>query len=251
MISLAAMLAPNVLLWLCLLLFLAVWRSCRHKSAAGRWLALAALAGLWILSTRPVAEGLLTPLENRFPQPSVAALVDEDVRQVVVLTAGGFEGDGQLDSSFLPPSSVYRFLAGMELCKRIGPDCRLLFSGSAGRSSRSLATASRMEQLARRLAPAGDYRSESRSGSTAEHPENVAPLLDEGPFVLVTSGFHMARAMRSFERRNLPAIAFPTDLLVRGGYHWHDWLPSARSLALTSLASREYLAQLLYAVRGW
>jgi uncharacterized SAM-binding protein YcdF (DUF218 family) len=250
MISLAATLAPNILLWLCLGLGWALWRG-RRRAPQGDWLAPALLLCLWLLSTRPVAEKLMAPLEGSYVQTPVSRLVDRGVHQVVVLTAGGFSDETPLLSSSLTPSSTYRLLAGLELCSQLGPDCSVLISGSAGRANRNVAAAEGMKKLAQRIAPLGEYAAESDSGSTAEHPVNVAPLLQEGPFALVTSGFHMPRAMRSFERHQLEAIPYPADLLVRGNYRWNDWLPSGQSLALTSIAFREYLALFLYFLRGW
>ena len=251
MISLVAALAPNLLLWLCLMLLLTVSRSRIGRTGARPVLGAAAVALLWLLSTRPVAETVLAPLESRYQQVSPADLARRDVRQVVVLTAGGFSDRHPLISSTLPPSSAYRFLAGIELCSGIGPDCRLLFSGSAGRSQRDVTAADSMRKLAERLPLEFESVAESASGSTAEHPVNVARLLHEGPFALVTSAFHMPRAMRSFARYDLQPIPCPADPLVRGDYRWIDWLPSAGSLGVTTLAAREYLALLLYTLRGW
>ena len=57
--------------------------------------------------------------------------------------------------------------------------------------------------------------------------------------------------MRSFQRHGLEPVPYPVDTLIRGDYEWQDWLPSGASLAVTSLAVREYLALFLYSLRGW
>ncbi len=251
MLPVLTALAGNFVLWLWLAIALVAWWITRGNRR--RLPTLLALLALWLLGTRPVAELLLLPLEGRYEQPAVEALAERGVRQVVVLGGGGLARRGDLLSSELPWASTFRFLAGIELCTALGPDCRLILSGSAGRGRRDRHTAGTMGELARRLAPERTILAESRSGSTAEHPENVAPLLAGGEFLLVTSAHHMPRSMRTFRRRGLEPIAYPVDFLRRPAepYGWMDWLPSADSLWKVQAAWREVLALLLYSLVGW
>jgi uncharacterized SAM-binding protein YcdF (DUF218 family) len=171
------------------------------------------------------------------------------VRQVVVLTGGGYAiRDGLLSSAF-PQASAQRFLGGLELCAKLGPECRLVFSGSAGRGRGNLATALAMRDLAALVRPAGSVAGEAESHSTRDHPGKVRPLLSPGPFALVTSAFHMGRALRSFRAAGLDPIPYPVGRLAHGGYGWADLLPSVESLWVAGVALREYQARLLYAVR--
>ena len=108
-----------------------------------------------------------------------------------------------------------------------------------------------MRALSRLLDPRRPAVAEVRSGSTAEHPENVRPLLADGPFVLVTSATHMPRAMASFRRAGLEPIAYPVGPLVHGRYGWNSWLPSLESLGTLQAAWREVLGMAYYTLRGW
>ena len=198
-----------------------------------------------------MADLALRPLEGSFPRPSIAALKEAGVRQVLVLTGGGYPPAGELLSAQFPQASTFRYLAGVELCTRLGPDCRLVFSGSAGRGSRDVATAETMAALTRLLEPEREIAAEAKSGSTAEHPGNTRPLLGGEPFALVTSAYHMPRAVASFRRAGLDPVPYPVDFQSGGRYHWVDWLPSAANLRALELAFSEYLARALYAVRGW
>ncbi len=242
--------AANLFLWLWLSAALGAWflaqKTRRRVWAVVPWIL------IWVLACRPVSEAFLRPLENRFTQPSVSDLRDRGIAQVVVLTSGGFEPTSELTSSTLTTGSAARLLGGVELCALLGPDCSLILSGSAGRGRRGLAAAEHMRALVERLAPDMTTQAETQSGSTTEHPANVTPLLADGPFVLVTSAYHMPRAMGSFQRAGLAApIAFPVDHQVRGDYGWQDAIPSFSSLRLLELAWREYLARTLYFLRGW
>ena len=251
MLSLMTSLLPNVMLWLLLLGALLLWCGTKDKRRATRWGWIFLLA-LWLLGTRPVTEVVLWPLESRYIAPNIATLIKERVTQVVVLTGGGYPVRGEMLSAAFPHASMYRFLNGLELCSRLGPDCRLIFSGSAGRKSRDLTTALTMQELCLLLRPGSEVLAEARSGSTAEHPRNVHPLVRSGPFVLVTSAVHMPRSMRSFGKAGLNPIPYPVDFLAMGGpYGWASWIPSVENLWNLGVALREYLALVFYAVKGW
>lgn len=243
-------LVGNLLLWLWLGVVIFAWRRTSGHRGRRAWVVLLA-ALIWLLSSRPVVEWLARPLEGAYPPPSMEVLERQGVRQVVVLTGGGYSVDGEPWAAALPDASSHRFLGGIEACRMLAADGRLIFSGSAGRGRREVATADAMASLARRLSPELTVLSESRSGSTAEHPQNVAPLLEPEPFLLVTSAYHLRRAMDSFRRAGYDPIAFPVDPLIHGGYNWTSWLPSFDNLAVLQLLWREYLALVLYRVRGW
>ena len=241
----------NLFLWLWFLGTLFLWCATRKRRLA-RVLGFGLLFAVWLLGTRPVAEHLLWPLERQYQVPGIASLQKSGVRQVVVLTGGGFAGRDEMLHSGFPHASVYRFLGGLELASRLGPQCTVIFSGSAGRG-RGVATASRMEDLSRLLAPQRQTAAESRSDSTAEHPANVKLLLKNKSFVLVTSAFHMPRSMRNFHRAGMDPIPYPVDFLVQGNCGWMDWIPSMESWWKLNAGLREYAATLfhwLVEVRG-
>ena len=205
----------------------------------------------WLLGTRPVADAVLWPLESRYEVPNVEDLQKQGVKQVVVLTGGGYSiQEGMLSSSF-PHASMHRFLGGLELCSRLGEDCVIIFSGSAGRQRGDLTVALTMQELSRLITPGRQVLAEARSESTAEHPDNVRPLLKEEPFALVTSAYHMSRSVGSFKKAGLNPIPFPVDFLSTNGYGCLDVIPSFEDLWKINLSLREYQALILYTMKGW
>ena len=168
-----------------------------------------------------------------------------------MLTGGGYEKRPEQLVSVFPQGSLTRFSAAMELAARLGPDCRIIFSGSAGRSDRARAVAQTMQELAQLISPGREVVSESQSGSTAEHANNVRPLLKSGTFALVTSAYHMPRSVHSFRRAALDPIPYPVDTLVHGNYRWKDVFPSSDALRTSSIVLREFLAHGLYRLKGW
>jgi uncharacterized SAM-binding protein YcdF (DUF218 family) len=251
MFSVLTNLLPNILFWMWLMAALFLWWATKGNGRARR-LGVVLLVAFWLLGIRPVADVILYPLESQYAAPDIGSLQKQGVRQVVVLTGGGYRVSGEMLSSAFPHASTYRFIGGLELCSRLGPDCRLIFSGSAGRQRRDLATAITMKRLALNLMPGRQVLAEAQSGSTAEHPANVQPLVGNEPFVLVTSAVHMPRSMRTFHKASLTPIPYPVDFLSSGGpYGWSDWLPSAESLWKEGVALREYWALVFYSVKGW
>jgi uncharacterized SAM-binding protein YcdF (DUF218 family) len=205
----------------------------------------------WVLGTRPAADAVLWPLESRYEVPDVEDLQKQGVKQVVVLTGGGYPIRGEMLSSSFPHGSMYRFLAGVELSSRLGEDCVIIFSGSAGRQRGDITVALTMQELSRLIVPGRQVLAEARSESTAEHPSNVQPLLRKGAFALVTSGYHMPRSVGTFRKAGLNPIPFPVDFLSTNGYGWLDVIPSFEDFWKMNLALREYQALILYTVKGW
>lgn len=242
--------AGNIVLWLWVVLLVAMLRGTRGQPSRRRWGAGLLLAG-WLFASPAVASFLALALEGWFERPSVETLRADGVRQVVVLTGGGLVSTPDHLAGALPDASAHRFLAGVELCRRLGPDCRLIFSGSAGRGRGDVATADAMARLAGLVAPGQEIVSESISLSTAEHPANVGPLLEGGRFALVTSAYHQPRAMRSFRRAGYRPTAYPVETLAVDARHWTAWMPSSHGLSTLSTIWREILALGLYVVRGW
>lgn len=246
LVSIVSTLGPNVLLWFWCIIVIYVWYSSRRRVWC-RVVSVGLLMLIWCGGTKPVLNFLVNPLERQYEVPEIALLRDQRIQQIVVLTGGGYAmREGSLASAF-PSASVYRFLGGLELCARLRLDCRIIFSGSAGRQKRDLATAESMKDLSLLLNPRCDVVAEARSGSTAEHPANVRPMLQSEPFLLVTSAVHMPRAMQMFKTAGISPIAYPVDFLRSEGPHgWRDFVPSAENLWKLGVALREYQALAFY-----
>lgn len=71
--------------------------------------------------------------------------------------------------------------------------------------------------------------------------------------LLVTSAFHMPRALATFRGAGIEAVPYPVDFSV-SNYRvpvLFDLLPSAAALAFNTSTIREYLGIVVYGVRGW
>jgi len=250
MLSLISSLATNLFIWIWLVAAFLIWLASKDKRRV-RYLGIVLLLAVWILGTRPVSEGILWPLESQYQPAAIANLQAQGVNQVVVLTGGGFPLRDDMLSSAFPHASMYRLAGGIELCTKLGPDCKLIFSGSAGRDHSERDTAVTMKDFAVLLQPARAAEAEAQSNSTAEHPNNVRPLVGSQPFILVTSAVHMPRSMSVFTKAGLHPIPYPVDYLVIGGpYQLTDFLPSVENLWNIEAGLHEYFGLIFYAVQG-
>lgn len=249
MIAIITPFIANLFLVLWIAGLISLWLSTR-KNPQARKTGIIFLMAMWLLGTRSVAQLILNPLENQYQTPEIKTLKELGVNQVVVLTGGGYPEQGELLSSAFPHASLSRFISGLELASRLGPNSVIIFSGTAGRQYPDRITSEVMRQLSLILIPSRKVFAETRSSSTAEHPEAIKPYV-HGPFVLVTSAYHMRRTMRTFKKGGLAPIPYPVDFLVTGGFQWGDWIPSFENFWKLTIGFREYLALTLYWLNGW
>jgi uncharacterized SAM-binding protein YcdF (DUF218 family) len=160
----------------------------------------------------PVGDVLIYPLESRFQKP---VTMPEQVDGIIVL--GGGE---QLKTSLSWQTAELgaggdRYIGAAQLAKRY-PTIPIIFTGgnnflrlqgigTEGNLARTLLTAVGIEQS--RLVI------ESKSRNTNENFLFIRPLLPEitGRYLLVTSAFHMPRAMGIAGEQGLNVIAYPVD----------------------------------------
>ena len=90
---------------------------------------------------------------------------------------------------------------------------------------------------------------ESVSRNTYENALAVREFLGDKPFVLVTSAFHMLRAMEVFRRLGMSPIPAPCGQRALRDYTPYDLVPRAINLWHSAHALREYLAILWYRIR--
>jgi uncharacterized SAM-binding protein YcdF (DUF218 family) len=84
---------------------------------------------------------------------------------------------------------------------------------------------------------------------TRQEAAAVAALLGTSPFLLVTSAYHMPRAMWLMERAGARPIPAPTGQRAnRSRASWREWLPSGGGLRKTERALHEYVGLAALAV---
>jgi uncharacterized SAM-binding protein YcdF (DUF218 family) len=213
----------------------------RPRAAARCWWVGAGI--LYLSATAPVADGLLLPLERRYPPIGDHQALPR-VQDVVVLGSGYAPRRGLPVTAALECDGLARIAEGVMLLRRI-PGARLVVSGGPSGHGVSSATGYSRFAIAMGVDPSAIVTLD-RSDNTAAEAAAISRALGRQPFLLVTSAYHMPRAMRLLTRAGADPIPAPTG--QRGPAHldfgFRAWIPSTSSLRKTERAVHEYLGLL-------
>jgi uncharacterized SAM-binding protein YcdF (DUF218 family) len=213
-------------------------RWCARRRIAA-WFLVAAAVIVFVGAIGRVGNALLGPLERRYPPLSDGSL--PTVGYIVVLGSGYAPRDGIPVTAALDEDGLVRVIEGVRLVRRIAA-ARLVLSGGAppGETPPALGYA----KLARDLG-LDDASLVVLNGSldTGAEARSVAALIGAAPFILVTSAYHMPRAMRLMERAGAHPIPAPTGQLVNelASRTWRGFLPTSSGMSKTERALHEYL----------
>jgi len=195
---------------------------------------------------------MLHPLEDRFSRPGPAPAA---VAGIIVL-GGGFEGGvNRVRGGYELNASGDRFVETAILARRY-PSARVVVTGGSG--SLMLEGEADADTAPRLLEALGVARErmvlEDRSRNTAENASFTRALVEpvQGEtWLLVTSAFHMPRAVALFRKAGFAVTAWPADYRTSGAERLglaedniHD------SLQNTTLAIREWIGLAAYRLTG-
>jgi uncharacterized SAM-binding protein YcdF (DUF218 family) len=229
---------------------LVLWRTRFRR--AGRRLAAAALILLAIVGLSPFGNALIEPLEDRFPPWDASRGAPAGI---VVL-------GGAVDPAFVAPrgspdlnEAAERLTVIPELARRY-PLARIIYSG--GDSSLLFHGGSEAQSAAALIESFGIAKNrltlEDRSRNTAEnavYSKAVAAPQPGERWLLVTSAYHMPRAMGAFRKAGFDVDAYPVDYRTKGT---EDLLipfdDIASGLRRTDLAAREWVGLVAYWLTG-
>lgn len=249
---------PYPFFYFCGLFGLLAYRR-RIRGRKQRWpLLLYLLFG--IVSTDVVANGLLRSLEDRLPQRSINEATPVDAAFVLGAISNPL---ASVDDRPQFTDGVDRLLVAMELF-RAG---RVQYIVLTGRSSMiNHRGSAESEDLKRYLImqgfPADRILIDAQSRNTAEnflYGLQVAEKKNLRTFYLITSAFHMYRAVHTFEKLraehfsdSLVMHPFPVDYrsdrIVSG---IEAFVPAAHSAYKSSLAIKEFIGLFAYAFKGY
>ena len=218
---------------------------------AGRWLVIGSLLLLALIGFAPVGNALIIPLEQRFPVWDLA----RGAPTGIVVLGGAITPDVAVACDGVALNEAAELMtAAVELARRY-PDARIIFSGGEGNLLYGANESEVALKLPERLGVApGRVVTEDRSRNTWENAvfsRRIAmPKLGER-WLLVTSAYHMPRAVGVFQKAGFVVEAYPVDWRTRGT---RDLLrPSATvgdGLRRTDTAVREWSGLLIYWLSG-
>jgi uncharacterized SAM-binding protein YcdF (DUF218 family) len=209
------------------------WR----RTSTGLWTAAAIL--VYLSATGPVANALLAPLEARYPVLSDAADLKQ-VHYIVVLGSSYAPHDGIPITGALGGDGLSRIAEGVRLARK-APGSILIVSGGSADGKPTTAEGYARFAVDFGIDPKSIVKLD-KSLDTEEEARSVVALIGRSQFILVTSAYHMPRAVRLMERAGAHPIPAPT-----GQLGWHAefdlraWIPRSSSIYKTECALHEYM----------
>lgn len=213
----------------------------------------------YVLALEPVAYGFLATLERPYVA-SAAASMEEQADVIVVLAGGAFTA-GYERPAELVGASFRRLWRAIELQRAHGGALPILYAGGSGDP---FATVSHEAELAQTIAraagvPAEYFWIETTSRNTYENGVEVRAVLasqfagrPEPRILLVTSAWHLPRAIGVFRKLNMEVHPAPADFATHGfSIDPLSFLPTVDNFAQTSTALHEWIGIMGYRIRGW
>ena len=215
-------------------------------SAAGCLLLL--VAGL-----SPLANAVILPLEARF-----AAFRDDGGRvDGVIVLGGAVQAEASLARGQLITNEAgERVIAMADLARRY-PAARIVFSGGGSTLiTEEVAESHGLLRFIGALGLAPDrVLFEDRSRTTYENAVFTRALVAPKPgerWLLVTSAWHMPRAVGCFRQAGFPVTAYPVDFRTRGpGDLLRPFAFASEGLRRLDVASREWAGLFAYRLVGY
>jgi uncharacterized SAM-binding protein YcdF (DUF218 family) len=218
----------------------------------GRYLAAVALILLAVIGWSPLSRILTLTLERQFPPWSTSA---GDPAGIIVL---GGSIDGRMSGarqSIVLTESAERLTTAVDLARRY-PRARLIFTGGSGSL---MFPEAREAPIARQVfaslaIPIERIEIEDRSRNTVENAIFTKRIANPKPgerWLLVTSAFHMPRAMGVFRKANFPVEAYPVDWRTAGpDDSWAFSNMASSSFRRFDIAVHEWIGLAIYWLSG-
>jgi uncharacterized SAM-binding protein YcdF (DUF218 family) len=220
-------------------------------SSAGRALAALGVFGLFVLGATPISRVMIGTLEGHYPPNRVTG---HNVTGIIVLggAVGFTHGQIKLTDAASRMTTTYALAREYPDAKVVftGGDPHIVFDvkGSEADAAKTLFLSLGLE--------GSRLNFENRSRNTHENATMTAALIKPKPgerWLLVTSAYHMARALGCFEAAGFDVIPYPVDYHTEGDSadYLHPYRAWSAGLATADLAAKEWLGLVAYRAFGY
>ncbi|MGI9407318.1 MAG: YdcF family protein [Hyphomicrobiaceae bacterium] len=242
---------PSSLLILTLLGGLAAKRFGRAR--LGRTLIFCSATGFVVAGYSPLGSVLLHPLETRFERPVLAKAGGP---AGIIVLGGAFDADASPGRRGPALNDAAERITETAVLARTFPNARIVLSGgSPALFERQSGEGQMLKSLLSQMGvEAQRITLETRSRNTFENAimshQLVRPTSDE-TWLLVTSAYHMPRAMGCFRRAGFDALPWPVDYRTnkqRPALHFFSSLSDG--LRRVDVAAREWVGLAAYWFTG-
>ena len=206
----------------------------------GKFFILISLICFYLFSIAPIGNLMIKPLENKYSLCRLNSPVINRLDTVVVL-AGGVRSEKLPLISAISGSTLIRVVKSITLYNH-DPKLKIIVSGDE-------CTAEKIKLfLINFKIPEDNIIIDGNSHNTLQNAQNVKKIIGNNQFILVTSAFHMPRAMSSFKKLGMNPYPYPTDFRGDNSYNPWDFLPNTKNLHKSNLAFHEYVGKIFYSL---
>jgi uncharacterized SAM-binding protein YcdF (DUF218 family) len=225
---------------------------CTRLRQLASWLVVTSVALIAVAGLSPLGNALILPLEQRFPpwDPSRGA------PDGIVVLGGAISLDvSAARGAVALNEAAERITATVELARRY-PNARIIFSGGNNflLASDAVEAAIAVQEFEALGVAHERITAEEQSRNTIENAVFSRLLANPQPgerWILVTSAYHMPRAIAAFRAAGFPIEAYPVDWRTRGPVDALTPFPSlGDGLRRTDTAVREWVGLLAYRITG-
>lgn len=216
----------------------------RRRRRAALVLATLATAWLWLASTPMAAQVLLARLQRDYPmQPAEAA----PAADAIVVLGGAVGGVAPERPGIVLTAAASRVWHAAALYRAGKAPWVVVAAGGDPRPGEQVEADAIAQLLVSLGVPAQAIRRESASRSTLQNALYSRPILEAlgaRRVLLVTSGDHMARAVKTFqfawEKSPFVTTASPADHITSMEKGWELWFPTVFALGNVTKALKEF-----------
>jgi uncharacterized SAM-binding protein YcdF (DUF218 family) len=225
---------------------------CTRFTRLSSWLIVTSIVLLAIAGLSPLGNALMVPLEQRFPPWDSSHGAPDGI---VVLGGALSPEISAARNAVALNEAAERITVAVELARRY-PDARIVFSGGNAALIREggIEAAFAVQEFEALGIPHERIIAEEQSRNTVENAVFSRLIAQPKPgerWLLVTSAYHMPRAMGVFRAAGFPVEAYPVDWRTRGPIDATEpFVSLGDGLRRTDTAVREWVGLVAYRLTG-
>jgi uncharacterized SAM-binding protein YcdF (DUF218 family) len=225
---------------------------CTRFTRLASWLVVTSLMLIAVAGLSPLGNALILPLEQRFPLWDASRGPPDGI----VVLGGAITPDVSVARGAVALNeAAERLTATAELARRY-PNARIIFSGGSAAliADEPVEAAIAVREFEALGVARERITAEEQSRNTIENAVFSRLIADPQPgqrWLLVTSAYHMPRAMAAFRAAGFAVEAYPVDWRTRGPIDAvRPFVSLGDGLRRTDTAVREWVGLLAYRLTG-
>jgi len=219
----------------------------KAKMTQGRRWILGSMVWLFLFSYAPFANLLLYQIEHRYPALQKAS---PDTRYIYVLGSGHQTDKNLPITSQVNREAVVRLNEGIRLYRQLEGRAKLILSGYSGLFDPTPHALMQQELAVTLGIPAKDIIVRPEAQDTQDEAKAAKEISQGKPLILVTSAYHMPRAIQWFDHAGVSAVPAPTYHQASLKHPNYVGILSADALMKSTIAFHEFLGMLWQKIKG-